>query len=665
MVLIKFFPLASTRFVLFIFLLLLAGCATPTPVIKMPKPIPDGILKEYKSFELRGSDTDWIDSGIRVADGDYLTVMAKGQIYDLSGTIGPGWKVAFQIGKEGKFNIYNPGAKKPGWDNYRIRENGNIFLRLTKGLEHRPGFFIVDLILWKKEDPIGIANFLEELRLKDPENETLKEFAQEFKSQKEIVLAEQKAKEDVEETEKAILALKGEKVPEVEEIRREKWVSEGREKRLQTEVKQAIENVKQKEATGVKDEEKEKQTAELTDKLQKALQSLKELEELKKRLAEQQEKEKELMARLEQAEAGKQLQTPPVIAIATPKDGVSVESEYISLFGVVEHDKGIEKFEILVNQQLIGPKDRKGLKIVPKESKRIDFSERVRLREGKNEISVIAKGKDGLTAKKTISIEWIKKTEEVWAVVIGIDEYKNFPSLKYSKNDARDFYHYLTDVNQVPRDHVWLLLDEEATLNKMRSVLGTQLRRNAGKDDMVIVYLAGHGATEKDAASPDGDGLEKYILPHEADPGDLYASAMPMSEVARIFSRISSERLVFISDTCYSGAAGGRTVPVLGMRANVSGAFWDRLLQGTGRVIITASNANEVSVEKDELKHGVFTYYLLEGLRGKADLDKDGVITVDEVYRYVSMKVPQATEQSQHPVKKGEMTGQIILGVVK
>jgi uncharacterized caspase-like protein len=138
-----------------------------------------------------------------------------------------------------------------------------------------------------------------------------------------------------------------------------------------------------------------------------------------------------------------------------------------------------------------------------------------------------------------------------------------------------------------------------------------------------------------------------------------------MGEVARIFSRISSERLVFISDTCYSGATGGRTVPVMGIRANVSGAFWDRLSQGKGRVIITASDANEVSVEKDDLKHGVFTYYLLEALQGKGDLDGNGVITVDEVYRYVSIRVPQATGQEQHPVKKGEVKGEIILGIVK
>jgi uncharacterized caspase-like protein len=100
------------------------------------------------------------------------------------------------------------------------------------------------------------------------------------------------------------------------------------------------------------------------------------------------------------------------------------------------------------------------------------------------------------------------------------------------------------------------------------------------------------------------------------------------------------------------------------MRANISGAFLDRISQGKGRVILTASDANEVSAEKDDLKHGVFTYYLLEGLRGKADYDKDGVITVDEVYRYVSIKSP-GNRSDQHPVKKGEVTGEIVLGVVK
>jgi uncharacterized caspase-like protein len=186
-----------------------------------------------------------------------------------------------------------------------------------------------------------------------------------------------------------------------------------------------------------------------------------------------------------------------------------------------------------------------------------------------------------------------------------------------------------------------------------------------GKEDMVIIYFAGHGACEKDVMSPDGDGLEKYILPYDADPKDLYASALPMREISHIFNRIRSERLIFIADACYSGASGGRTISLTGMRANISDAFLDRIASGKGRVILTASGANEVSGEDDRLKHGVFTYFLLEGLRGKADTDKDGIITVDEVYRYVSREVPRATGQEQHPVKKGIVEGQLILGVIE
>jgi uncharacterized caspase-like protein len=182
---------------------------------------------------------------------------------------------------------------------------------------------------------------------------------------------------------------------------------------------------------------------------------------------------------------------------------------------------------------------------------------------------------------------------------------------------------------------------------------------------MVIIFFAGHGATEKDVMSPDGDGLEKYLLPYDADPKDLYATALPMGEVSKIFSRIQAERLVFIADSCYSGASGGRTIDISGIRATISEAFLDRIAGGKGRVIITASGANEVSAENDNLKHGVFTYYMVEGLKGKADRDQDGVVTVDEAYQYVSEAVPRATGQEQHPVKKGTVEGRLILSITK
>lgn len=114
-----------------------------------------------------------------------------------------------------------------------------------------------------------------------------------------------------------------------------------------------------------------------------------------------------------------------------------------------------------------------------------------------------------------------------------------------------------------------------------------------------------------------------------------------------------------------SGASGGHTSGIGGMRTNLSDAFLDRIAFGRGKVIITASAANEVSVENDELQHGVFTYYLLEGLHGKADFAGDGLITLDEAYLYVAEKVSQATGQEQHPAKRGTMEGDFVLSIIR
>lgn len=631
-------------------------------VIKMPKPVPD-IIKHYKSVKVWSGSAGMTRTGLEVNPGDHITILAKGTINlwpakPKGYTFGPKALLVFLLGDND-----HPVRQYRGAGLMEVKESGDIYLGY-RGSElnsyGRPlnpqyfnddiGSFSVDIIVWKTNDPNLMIKFLEDASLAHPKDLDLKYATLEFRVEQGNILAQQKIMKEVEEINKELSVVETKKVSETEKGETTAGVPP-----------------KGKDADGIKDTDKEKAIEELTERLQKALQALKELEDTKKKLSEREEKEAQLLARLESMERERSIQSKnlPVIAIANPRDGISVDSEYVSLFGVAEHDKGISKFEILVNNKMVRLKDQGDLQRVTRDRKRIEFSERIRLQEGQNTISIAVQGTEGLTNQKTISIQLAKKQEKVYAVVIGINKYKNLPSLKYAANDAREFYRYLAEVNHIPKDHIWLLLDEEATLDKLRSTLGTSLRRRAGRDDTVIIFLAGHGATETDPSSPDGDGLEKYILPHNADPTDLYSSAMPMSEVARIFQRISSDRLVFIGDTCYSGASGGRTILAGGTRANVSGAFLERLSQGKGRVILTASDANELSIEKDELNHGVFTYYLLEGLRGKADLDGDAVITVDEIYRYVSEKVPQATGQDQHPVRKGETTGQIVLGVVK
>jgi hypothetical protein len=662
---------------LFCLCLIFAGCTSH--VIKMPKSLPD-IVMQYKTITVQGDRPGMVNTGVRVNRGDRVTFLGKGVItyFPPKGlSAGPAdAKLLIRIGETSPANRFYGFLSGV----YAATQEGDIYLGFEDGgflpsgeakspenYRDNTGYFVIDILVWREYDPVRISDFLEQLSRDDPNNESLKTVSDSYKGIKEANLFQRRAAEEVRRTRQAISALKGEAIsqakPPVEEEIRVPEVS----RKLKEEARAAIETVQRDGRAGVLDQEKERKIADLTEKLEQALKSLTTLEEMSLKLARQQEKEKELAARVRLLEGEKQKspEALPLIAILSPKDGAALETECVPLSGVAEHQNGITRLDILINNALIAPKDKRLLKIAPKEQTRIDFSERICLREGKNEITVLAQDRDGASARKTISVHLKKKPGEVWAVVIGINKYSHLPSLKYAVNDAREFYRYLVDVNKVPEGNVWLILDEDATLDKVKSTLGTRLRRSAGKEDTVIIYLAGHGAMESDSSSPDGDGLEKYILPYNADPKDLYSSAMPMREIAQIFQRISSDRLILITDMCYSGAAGGRTVPVPGIRANISGAFLERISRGRGRVVLTAGDANEVTVERDDLRHGVFTYFLLEGLRGKADADGNGIITVDEVYRYVSIKVPQATGQAQHPVRKGETKGELVLGVLK
>jgi uncharacterized caspase-like protein len=246
----------------------------------------------------------------------------------------------------------------------------------------------------------------------------------------------------------------------------------------------------------------------------------------------------------------------------------------------------------------------------------------------------------------------------------------DIPSLRYSVADAEAFSQLLIERAGFKKENVLLLTDKtekKPTLRDMKWALGTFLARSAKKEDLVVIFYAGHGAPEIDPRGSEPDGLAKYLVPSDADPNDLYATALPMDELQIIFDRIEAERVVVFLDACYSGAAGGRTFASKRTRAlRVDDVFLDRLARSRGRAIITASRASEVSLELPELGHGLFTHYLLQGLRGTADLDRDGVVTLQELYTYLEQQVTQKSRGvggNQHPVMKGEMEG--LLPLVK
>ena len=575
-----------------------------------------------------------MNTGVYLKEGDSYTILAD-EFYKK-------YHVRARIGEE----IVYPEA-------YQSKSPVSGYLFLGSYQEVTIG---IEIVVWEREDYEQIALFLEKMMEKNPDNVEISAALRFVESHKRLSMAEAKASKEIQETKEKIQELK-------EEPQKQKVVKPSSEKKPSLIAKKSVNEL-----------EKQEQITQLQARLNKLMETMAELKEMKSKLAEERKrtriltkeltekgkKEKVLLAELERRE-----KTPPVIAIASPKDGSRVEIERIQLSGVAEDDQGVKRLDIFVNNKPLRKKTGRGLLVTEGGySRRVDFSERIQLRSGKNQIKIRVLDSDGLSSEKDLTIEYIVKHKKIWAVIVGINNYENVRQLRYAVNDAKAFYEYLIHHNQIPKENITLLLDKEASLSKLRSVLGTQLKRKAGKEDMVIIYYAGHGAAEKDSMSPDGDGLEKYLLPYNANPRDLYASALPMREIAHILSRIRSERLILIVDSCYSGASSGRTISLAGVRANISDAFLDRIASGKGRIILTASGANEVSAEDEKLKHGLFTYFLLEGLRGKADTDRDGLITVDEAYRYVSKHVPQATGQEQNPVKKGTVRGRLILGIV-
>jgi uncharacterized caspase-like protein/tetratricopeptide (TPR) repeat protein len=251
----------------------------------------------------------------------------------------------------------------------------------------------------------------------------------------------------------------------------------------------------------------------------------------------------------------------------------------------------------------------------------------------------------------------------LWAVVIGISHYDNVPpqaQLHFADRDAQEFAAFLRTPSGggFPSDHIQVLLNDQASLSSIRTALGTWLPRSAEQDDVVYIFFAGHGVTERDH-----DG---YLLARDSDPQNLYATALSISELDKIITeRLAARNVVLIADACHAGNLGWAS------RGTADEVLISRYLaeigqSGQGVLRLLASRPDERSYEDQQWGggHGAFTYSLLEGLKGKADKDHDGVVRVAEVMEYLSSVVPERTQALQHPQAAGHIDPAMALAIV-
>src|SRR5271156_934808 len=156
-------------------------------------------------------------------------------------------------------------------------------------------------------------------------------------------------------------------------------------------------------------------------------------------------------------------------------------------------------------------------------------------------------------------------------------------------------------------------------------------------DDRVFVFFAGHGATRR---LPSGRDLG-YIIPVDAGASNYEAQAISMTNFQDISEAIPAKHLLFVMDSCYSGLALTR-----GGNAPPSQNYLNEISRREARQMFTAGGADQQVADNGPNGHSVFTWTLLQGLDGRADLNGDGVITATELAAYVAPAVSALSHQT-------------------
>lgn len=229
---------------------------------------------------------------------------------------------------------------------------------------------------------------------------------------------------------------------------------------------------------------------------------------------------------------------------------------------------------------------------------------------------------------------------ESWAVVVGINDYQNWPKLRYCVNDADSVEQMLITQYGFKKSNIIKLLNQEATRERIVWALGDQLAdtNKVGKDDRVFVFFAGHGATRK---LPSGKELG-YIVPVDAEAEASQAKAISMTQLQEFCELIPAKHLYFVIDSCYSGLALTRSGGASSKNAN----YLEEITRRTARQILTAGGADQQVADNGPGGHSIFTWTLLQGLQGLADTDGNSAITASELGAYISPIVSSLSHQT-------------------
>ena len=220
------------------------------------------------------------------------------------------------------------------------------------------------------------------------------------------------------------------------------------------------------------------------------------------------------------------------------------------------------------------------------------------------------------------------------ALIIGIENYTVAPKANYANLDAKYFFDYARKAFGAKKQNIKLLINEDATYVKTNVALTKWLRSRIKADQTdLIVFFAGHGLASN-------DGKELYLLPQDSDPDLLSLTALSRTKLFQTIVDLKPKSVTMFLDTCYSGVSRDEQMLLASARpirivASDEGEIPDNF------TIFSATELDQISSGLKEAKHGIFSYYLMKGLEGKADANKNKEITNGELLAYMDQNISQ------------------------
>ena len=237
---------------------------------------------------------------------------------------------------------------------------------------------------------------------------------------------------------------------------------------------------------------------------------------------------------------------------------------------------------------------------------------------------------------------------KIWAVVVGVGRYSSMPVLKYSDDDAYQYYAFLKspEGGALPDKQVKVLVDEDATRANILQTL-RQVLLKADDNDVIEFYFSGHGL---DGAflPQDYDGINNRLL---------------HSEVRQIFEQSRAKHKIVVADACFSGSMLAMKQPFAMEQIKSFYRAFDDTKGGTA--LFMSSKSQEYSLEDQGLRSGIFSHYLIRGLKGEADVDGNRIVTMREVFDYVYKNVRSYTSNAQTPTISGLFDWQMPTSMVR